>query len=167
MQFRLTPYGMDAWTRGLQQAPETAQREMLVAMTEATMLLESDVKGRYPHSTGLTRASVSSDAFSTPAGVLGVVGSANPVAAFVELGTKPHWAPLWPLAEWVERVLGITGSEQLGVAKAIQRKIARQGTKPNPLFADALDRHQAAIGRMFEDAAGRIAAQLVDGGAAA
>ena len=160
MQIRLTPYGMDAWTRGLQQAPEMAQREMLAAVAEAVNLLESDVTGRYPVASGLTRQDIKGDYFSTPAGVLGVVGIASPVGAFVELGTRPHWAPIAPLVHWVETVLGITGVETFGIAKAIQRKIAREGTKARPLFAEALARHEAAMVRMFEDAAGRIAQHL-------
>lgn len=160
MRFSLTPYGLDAWTRGLQQAPEMAQREMLAAATEAVLLLQTDVKGNYPVVSGSTRDSISYDAFSTPAGVLGVVGSSAPVAGWIETGTRPHWAPIEPLVHWVEQALGVTGKETFGVAKAIQRKIALEGTKARPLFAEALARHEAALVRMFEDAAGRIAQQL-------
>lgn len=125
MQIRLTPYGLDAWQRGLREAPKMAQREMLAAMEEATMLLEQDVKtlGHYPRDTGLTQDGISrAVSFSQPVGVLGVVGSASPVAAFLEFGTKRM--------------------------------------KARPSFPDVMARQQFKVLRAFEDAAGRIAANL-------
>jgi len=54
-----------------------------------------------------------------------------PYAAFVEVGTRPHWMPIAPLLQWVEVKLGVTDErEAYGIAKAIQAKIAREGTKP-------------------------------------
>jgi len=91
MQMLITPYGLAAWVRGLSEAPTMAQREMRAAMEEVTLLLERDVKalGHYPRDTGLTQDGISRDvSFSQPMGVLGVVGSASPVAAFLEFGTK-------------------------------------------------------------------------------
>lgn len=167
MRIKFTPYGLAALQQAFRDSPDVARRELLAAATEAVNLLESDVKGNYPHHIGLTRASITSDAFSTPAGVLGVVGSAAPVAAFIELGTKPHMPPWWPIHQWVEDKLGLRGKEAGRATRGIQLKIARQGTKPRPLFAEAAARHEAAIGRMFEDAAGRVAAQLGGQGGAA
>lgn len=175
MKISLTPYGLDALERGFRQAPAVARRELLAAMREATLLLEADVVGRYSEPgpkgakhTGATRASIASDAFATPAGVLGVVGSASPVAAFIELGTRgaPRgWPPLEPLLQWVHDVLGLGGEEAEGAARGIQRKIHARGTPARPFFAQALEKNEAAVGRMFEDAAGRIAAQLTGGAA--
>ncbi len=167
MRIKFTPYGLAALQRSFHEQPELARRELLAAANEAVNLLESDVKGRYPTHQGLTRGSITSDAFSTPTGVLGVVGSAAPVAGFIEMGTKPHTPPLEPLLLWVRDILGKTGDEGYAAARGIQRKIRARGTKARPLFAEAAVRHQAAIGRMFEDAAGRVAAQLGSQGGAA
>lgn len=101
MQIRLTPYGMDAWTRGLQQAPEMAQREMRKAMAEAVMKLEGDLKkrGHYPYRTGTTQKSIAGVQLFQPVGVLGMVGSPAPVAAFLEYGTRRMKArPSFPAA---------------------------------------------------------------------
>lgn len=100
---QLTAYGLDAWQRGLKQAPEMAQREMLRAATEAVLVLEADVKtlGHYPRDIGLTQDGIShAVSFHEPAGVLGVVGSASPVASFLEFGTKrmtarPSFPKVW------------------------------------------------------------------------
>lgn len=124
MEVRLTAYGLDAWKRGLQQAPEMARKEMLRAATEATMLLEYDLKtlGNYPYDTGVTQRSIEPVAFATPVGVLGQVGSPSPVAGFLEFGTK-HM-------------------------------------KARPSFPAAWERRKEQVGRLFEDAAGRIAMKL-------
>lgn len=163
MRPKLTPYGLDALHRGMQQAPEVAQRELLAATWEAVKLLESDVVGSFPRASGVTRASVTGDAFAAPLGTVGLVGSANPVVAFVVLGTKPHTPPLEPLLLWVQQVLGKTGEEGFIAARGIQRKIRARGTPAQPIFQMALERHRAAINRMFEAAGGRVAAALQGG----
>lgn len=48
-------------------------------------------------------------------------------ARYVEDGTRAHWAPIEPLKLWARRVLG---DEQ--AAWAVQRKIAEEGTDPQP-----------------------------------
>jgi len=70
-----------------------------------------------------------------------------PHAAVMEMGSRPHTPPLGPLVEWVKRyrasfdiegrgvVRDASGRFQaspavVAVARAIQRKIARDGTKP-------------------------------------
>lgn len=149
---------------GFKRAPSMVQRELLAAATEASMLLEREVKDAMPAVSGLTRASVTSDAFSTPAGVLGVVGSAQVAAVALELGTKPHMPPVKALVPWVIEALGVEPKRAERVAFLVARKIARVGTKAQKPFEKSLGVTQPQIVRMFEAAAGRIAAQL--GGAA-
>ncbi len=125
--------------RAFKEAPQLAERELLATMTEATMLVEREVKENIPRgATGLTAASVTSDAFSTPAGVLGVVGSSQPSALFVELGTRPHMPPVAALVPWVRAVMGLREQEAKSVAFLIARKIARVGTKAQRPFARAI-----------------------------
>lgn len=156
--------GLAAIQRGLAEAPDATWRELLSTMTQATMLVEREVKEGIPRgATGLTAASVSSDAFSTAAGVLGVVGSSQAPASFVELGTRPHMPPVAALVPWVRAVLGVDAKRAPGVAFLIARKIARKGTKAQRPFALALARTDGQVLRMFEDAAGRIAANLAGG----
>lgn len=153
--------GLAALQRGWAEAPDVTRRELLSAMTQGTLLVEREVKEGIPRgATGLTAGSVTSDAFSTPAGVLGVVGSSQASAAFVELGTKPHMPPVAALVPWVRAVLGVDAKRAPSVAFLIARKIARKGTKAQQPFALALARTQGQVLRLLEDAAGRIAAHL-------
>lgn len=66
----------------------------------------------------------------------GGAGTSLPYAAAVELGSKPHWAPIAPLQDWVQRKLGLSGEEVEAAAQAIQFKIARRGTKGHFMFRD-------------------------------
>lgn len=155
---------LDALRRGWREAPALVQRELLVSMTQATLLIEREVKENIPRgATGLTAASVTSDAFSTPAGVLGVVASSQPSATFVELGTKPHRPPVAALIPWVRAVLGVDAKRAPSVAFLIARKIARKGTEAKQPFGRAVASTSGQVLRMFEDAAGRISSQLAGG----
>lgn len=161
MSLHLTFAGMDALQRGFAQAPDMTKRELLAAATEATLLVEREVKERIPKgATGLTAASVASDAWITPTGVLGVVNSSQPTALFLEDGTKPHMPPVEALVPWVRAVLGVEPSRARSVAFLVARKIARKGTPAKKPFEKAAIATESQVLRMFEDAAGRVAAQL-------
>lgn len=56
-------------------------------------------------------------------------------AIFVHDGTKPHWAPIAPLRRWVVKKLGYKFPQAEQVARKVQLKIARRGTKAKP-FAE-------------------------------
>lgn len=165
MQIKLTAYGLDALQRGFEQAPAMARRELMTSMREAVALLEAAAKGEFPHHTGDTRNSIAGDAYATPMGALGVVGSPSPVAAFVELGTRPHRPPIEPLVQWVADVLGETGPAGRQVAFKIRSKISKRGTEPRKVFELALGRNWGTVSRIFEHGAQRIAANLAAGAA--
>lgn len=151
---------LDALQRGLAQAPEQTQRELLGAMMQATLLVEREVKDRMPKVSGISAASIASDAFSTPVGVIGTVGSSQPSVLFVELGTKPHMPPVQALVPWVRAVLGVDAKRAPSVAFLVARKIAKKGTKPQEHFAKAVASTESQVLRMFEAAAGRVADHL-------
>ena len=161
----LSMAGLDALERGYAQAPEVTRRELLAAMTQGTQLVEREVKDGMPRVTGLTAASVASDAFSTPVGVIGTVGSSQPSATFLELGTKPHMPPVEALVPWVKAVLGVEPKRARSVAYLVARKIARKGTKAQKPFDKAIAATEGQVLRMFEDAAGRVAVHLAGGNA--
>ncbi|WP_394789109.1 hypothetical protein [Rhodoferax sp.] len=161
MNLTITTRGMDAIQRGFAAAPKETLRLLLAAMTQATKLVEREVTERMPRgATGLTVGSISSDAFSTSAGVLGVVGSSQPSAVFVELGTKPHMPPVAALVPWVQAVLGVNAKDAPGVAFLIARKIAIKGTEAKHPFENALIATQSQVIGMFETAADQIATVL-------
>lgn len=149
---------------GLQEAPQLTIRLLLGTTKQATMLLERELKEEVSRgATGLTAASITSDAWSTPAGVLGVAGSANPALGFLEEGTRPHMPPVKSLIPWVRAVLGVGPKEAPGVAFLVARKIAKHGTPAQRPMARVLERTQGPIARMYEDTAEEITRQIAGG----
>lgn len=74
---------------------------------------------------------------------------------YVEYGTKPHWAPEKPIAEWIrikpvlpqpDRNGRIPTPKQLNYL--IRRKIAREGTQPGNVLKDSLDE---VLTRFYDD----------------
>ena len=61
-----------------------------------------------------------------------IVGTALKYAAAVEFGSVPHWAPIGPLKQWAKRKLGDESA-----AYAVQKTIAKRGTKPKPFLRPA------------------------------
>lgn len=158
--------GLDAIQRGLAQAPARTQRELLSAMTEATLLVQREATERTPRVTGLTARSLTSDAYLTPLGVEGTVGSTQISMIALELGTKPHMPPSEALQPWVRAVLGISEpQENKRVAFLVARKIAKHGTQPRHILRDTLATLEGQVTGIFERAADRIGEQLLGDGA--
>ena len=61
-----------------------------------------------------------------------IVGTPLRYAASVEFGSVPHWAPIGPLKQWAKRKLGDESA-----AYAVQKTIAKKGTKPQPFLRPA------------------------------
>ncbi len=86
-----------------------------------------------------------------------------PHAAFIERGTRPHTPPFAPILAWVKRKKLAKGAttvvrgaveakldefeREIMVARAIQRAIARRGTRP----LRVLERTLPAIARILEE----------------
>lgn len=89
--------------------------------------------------------------------------SRAPHAAFIEFGTKPHWAPLAPLKAWAERKLRAkfrpkdraAAADRL--AYAVQRKIAERGTEGRFFFRRASERFPEIVSLALEDEMNRLA----------
>lgn len=160
-------YDASKLLRALEAAPDIFVEEMAAATTEGSMLLEREVIERTPTSgAGSLRESIG----AMPVEISGVkvtggVATSIAYAVPVELGSKPHWAPVAPLKDWVERKLGKRGDEADEVAQAVRFKIARKGTKGAFMFREGFAATQPQVFAMFDAAAAR-AIERVEGGRA-
>lgn len=147
------------------RAPEVFQGELVPAVTEASMFAEREVKEHTPTSgAGTLRDSIGALPVSiSGARISGGVGSSLSYAAAVELGSKPHWAPLAPLQDWVERKLGLSGEEAEAAAQAIQYKIAAHGTPAAGMFAKGFAAADAFVRKLLADAVARASAKIGGG----
>lgn len=160
------------------------------AMSQAVQLVEERVKQRTPiGATGALRGSIGSQVevsetaiegrVGTNLGLKGGVGGMSGYAQAVEFGTKPHWPPLEPLIYWVKRkrlagTYSIKTQRRLGsraiqvkqdvaLARAVQAKIARHGTRAQPFFWPAIQESLPDVVRLFEEAAAEIARRFSGG----
>lgn len=146
------------------QAPQIVREELLRSMREADALLEREVKDAMPTASGVSRASIFSREQALPEGALGVVGSALPQVAYLELGTRPHFPPVEALEDWVRIKFGYTRDAQVhGAALAIARKIASRGTLGIGMFHRSFARLEPTLGRIFAGTRDRVAARLAGG----
>lgn len=165
MNLTISIAGLDAFARGLASAPAFTREQLEAAMTEATLLVQREWQDGMPRVSGMTANSIQADVASTPTGVLGVVGSSQPTALFIELGTRPHMPPIDAIEPWVKAVMGISQPQELRrVSFLVARKIAHEGTKAQYPMAKAVAAVEGQVLQMFEHAAARVAAHL--GGAA-
>lgn len=164
MNLQMSVQGLDALQRGMLAAPDMVRRELLGTMTALTMHLEGEVADALPAVSGLTRASIVSDAWSTPTGALGVVGSASIAALVLEQGRKPGKGVSKEgqeaLAVWAQEKLGVTKVEGLGIAHALSFKYKLHGLPAKKPFEKTLAAQRGQIEQMFETCAQRIAAKL-------
>lgn len=148
------------WAR----APEITAEELERAVLEGSLLLEREVKERTPVGIGGGGGLRGSIAAHEPRvladRVIGAVGTSLSYAVPVELGTRPHFPPIEPLADWARHKLGVPEEEATRVGYLIARKIARQGTEGVHMFRDAFKASQPQIEAMLERATARIRDRL-------
>lgn len=147
------------------------------AMVSAAHLGAEIVASRAPVDAGIVKSSVHVEAQTDGARI--VIDA--PHVGIVELGSRPHMPPLQPLIDWVKRhgrALGIRRArtrnaqghstespEVVQFARALQQKIAREGTKPTywirkslPLLARAFAAELArGAGGTLQDGAAEAA----------
>lgn len=167
MKASLDIQGWGPFAAAFRQAPDIVRQELLAAVTEADQLLEREVKDKTPTATGGSRASIFSREQALESGAIGVVGSAQPHIAYIELGTKPHFPPIEALEDWVRVKLGISDEKKIhDVAFLVARKIAARGTLGVGMFHGTWARQQDAVVAMFERARDRIVARMASAGGA-
>ena len=166
MNITLSARGLDVLHRAASVAPDLVERVLLAEMTVVTRHIEGEVKEAWPVAVFNSREQITSDAFSSPAGVLGVVGTPSPYAPVIEDGRKPgkgvSKAGQEALALWAVGKLGVTPKKARSVAFLVSRKIKARGIAAKHPFAKTLARNDAYLVQAFEAAAERLAAQLGD-----
>jgi len=154
----------ESYAKFLQTAPEIARKEMKIGLTEALLLLEREVKDGTPTGVGGgggLRGSITHNLRgSTATNLRGKVFSPLAHAMPVEFGTKPHWAPIDPIQDWVEHKLGVSPDESRAVAFMVARKIARDGTEGAHMFENALSDNAQQIMAMLSGGIDRLFEQL-------
>lgn len=104
---------------------------------------------------GLLRGSIFTEITGVRANLTGVIATSSIYGEPVELGSKPHWAPIGPLKLWALRVLGDEGA-----AYAVRWKIKQKGTKGAFMFKRAFEQSKSFIASQQQELAEKIAGRI-------
>ena len=131
--------------------PEASKDARIGRITEALQLLENVIKQITPEGAGpihirdtmFGKTAIQGDV------VYGQFGTPAVYGEPLEYGTKPHFPPVAPIQHWVEKKLGISGSEARGVAFCIARAISKRGTPGVHMFEKGFAQSEAQIMRIL------------------
>jgi hypothetical protein len=138
-----------------ERADRLVKQEFMVTMPGALLTIQGGVVTETPFAFGYLRKSIHNEMFERGSNIIGETKTTSPYAWPVETGSKPHWVPIGPLLLWAKRKLG---DEK--IAYAVQKAIAKRGTKGWHMFARGFAKTKDKVGRLFGEANARILQKL-------
>jgi hypothetical protein len=142
-------------------ASKVITEELDRAMNSSVLHLKGQILPIVPVNSGILRQGVATSVTGESVAMVGRVFDPVAYALPVELGSRPHFPPIAPIALWVRRKLGISDErEARSVAFLIARKISRVGTKPREFFKRGFEAGKGRCVSFFDQANARIAARL-------
>ncbi len=147
------------------KGPEIVQAELDRAMELAVNLILREVKKDTPvgvhGAEGGLLSTIQSDVLGKGTPVIkGIVATASKYGRPVEKGTKPHMPPSSALVPWVQKFMGLRGTEAKRVAFALAKAIAKRGTEGRYMFESAAMEKEDAVRRIFVKAGFEISQKL-------
>lgn len=175
-EFSINPSQIGATMRGIVSDVVKQERAALVyacraaavdAVTEVVCVIDSL---KFSADGGAGGLKGSFRATPTPDGA--TLYSSAPHAAFVEFGTRPHWAPINPLIAWATNVLKAGNAwgqvkamkrpsktradAALTLARTAQAGIAKRGTRGRHYFEMAAAKFPTILQRRLAEAQARV-----------
>lgn len=135
--------------------------EMETAMTRVVLKGQRVAVEHAKHDTGENRRRITHQVERTSDGVLGVIGTNNPYAPFVEDGRKPggKLPPKGALVAWMKRH-GMDPKREF----VLRRAIARRGIKGDHNLANTVAGLEPDVRREFAAVGPKVVQRLVKGG---
>ena len=164
LQIRIDAGSVVELAAAWETAPAIVTEELVRAAWQAEMLLQREVVERTPRGVGsgdgLAGSIIAQEPRVLADQVVGAVSSSIAYGIPVELGTRPHFPPVAPLAEWARKVLGVPAEEAEAVGFLIARKISRQGTRGAFMFRRGFDENLGQVEAIYQGALVRIRDRL-------
>jgi len=152
MAVNLRLEGAQGLEAALARAQGAVRATNLRAMQTACLLVEADARRNVAHDTRQLMNSITSRVTTRGPAIIGQVGPSARYGVYVEKGTRPHWPPAAPLVGWARRH---------GVPViAVQRAIARRGTRASPFLVPAFTKNREKIVALFGVAAQAVTATI-------
>ena len=120
-----------------------------VSLTDVALDIERDVvlwlEQNDHNVSGWLRNDVTSKVDMFPDRGVASIGNQVDYSLWFHEGTKPHWAPIGPLRNWVLQKFGGSAEEVDRIAKMVQRSIARKGTKAHPYLKEVAQQWESLL----------------------
>jgi len=148
------------------KAPEKIRKDLLSAMYEATLYLESKVKDKTPQGVfgmqGGLRSTIFGEVVQYGAAISGMVGHGSKYGDVIEYGRRPgqKMPPAGAMLRWVEIKTGLSGKAAQQVEFLIRRKIGKQGFPGVHMFEKTFVESQGTLTQIFDRAGYNIAFHL-------
>ncbi|MEI6221183.1 MAG: hypothetical protein WCP97_00565 [bacterium] len=144
------PDTVTAYRATLKGKEQPIKQSLSTIVTVITIEAQNRIKEYAPHNTGQLKQGIQRT-ITTSSNITGKVYPSTAYAAPIEDGSRPHWAPIEPLKIWAKQ----HGMKE-NAAYAIQKKIAKNGTKARPFFAPAIADVERQASKTLEDAGIKI-----------
>jgi hypothetical protein len=144
--------GAEPLARALNRSPELVAAESLRAMTTSLLLVEADARRNVAHDSRRLMNSITHRITGRGNALVGEVGPSVRYGLYVERGSRPHWPPVAALVGWARR----HGANPY----AVQRGIARRGTRARPFLVPAFTKNADRIVRLFARAGQQVVVTL-------
>jgi hypothetical protein len=141
------------------KAPDLVEKEIRQFLKLGVLMVYREVKIRTPKNDGRLWSSVGHSVKGVGLQQQGIVGTPVDYAPFVELNTKPHWAPFDAIEFWVKRKFGLSGTLLYLVTRAVRAKIARKGTKGAFMFKESFEITEPELAKQWDALWARIVKQ--------
>lgn len=158
--------------RGVQEYRDAFKRAVVNALDDLALEIVEVAKVIIASEAIDTGTLLRSDEIREPSELVREVAFTAEHSVYVHYGAEAHWPPLEPIKEWVRRNLSITptGAELKAgigegkpasevaverVARAVQAKIAREGTMAVPFLSRAADQVGTRVVSIMESRVNR------------
>ena len=144
--------GAEPLERALRRSPAVVAAAQQQAMTASLLLVEGDARRNVRHDTRRLMNSITHQVAGRGNTLVGRVGPSAGYGLYVERGSRPHWPPIAALRGWARR-------HNIS-PYAVQRSIARKGTRARPFLLPAFTKNAPAIVRLFARAGAAVTAEI-------
>lgn len=128
--------------------PQVLARPVRNWFERSTIAIQNEARERAPVDTGRLRNNIMRQIDSSLVPRWGLVGTDVHYSVYVHQGTRPHWPPIAPIRAWARR--------HRVNPYAVQRAIARRGTRARPFLRDGMNAALPAVQRYLTVLAAEI-----------
>jgi len=144
------------------KAEKVFKDNLKAAITEASTVAWEAIVVKAPRVTGRLATSIELKIIETSDGTNARIGTSLLYFLPVELGQKPHWAPVEPFILWAKRKFGATEEQAERIGYAVRASVRKKGTKGKHFTKNAILFSLERIEKILEGAGIKVVGGLLE-----